>query len=255
VPHVSRLSIAPVKGLALVHPEEVFVAPEGVAENRRFFLLEESGEWVGARKDGRLLTIRPAYATDPEWLSLGFPDGSEVAGEVRLGDAVATDMWGVELTGRVVEGPWADALSRFLGRPVRLVRADRPGVDRDFGPVTLVSEASLAELARRSGANGAVDGRRFRMLVGVDGCAAHEEDGWCGRRIAIGEAVVRVLEPVARCVLTTVNPATGVRDLDTLREIKDYRGLREGKNIDFGVVGDVVRPGRVRVGDPVEPLA
>jgi hypothetical protein len=32
--------------------------------------------------------------------------------------------------------------------------------------------------------------------------------------------------------------------------IKAYRGLREGKKIDFGVYGTVERPGTVRVGDP-----
>jgi uncharacterized protein YcbX len=45
------------------------------------------------------------------------------------------------------------------------------------------------------------------------------------------------------------------QDLDTLRLIKDYRGVRDGKYVDFGVFGDVERPGRVRVGDSVLPLA
>jgi uncharacterized protein YcbX len=67
----------------------------------------------------------------------------------------------------------------------------------------------------------------------------------------IGEAVVRVGGPVPRCATTTRSPETGIRDLDTLHAIKAYRGLRDGKNIDFGVYGDVERPGRVRVGDPV----
>ena len=51
-------------------------------------------------------------------------------------------------------------------------------------------------------------------------------------------------------------PRPGVPDFDTLREIKAYRGTREddGKNIDFGVFGEVEAPGRVRVGDAVEPL-
>ena len=53
--------------------------------------------------------------------------------------------------------------------------------------------------------------------------------------------------------MTTRNPETGVKDFDTLKEIKSYRGLREGKSIDFGVYADVVTPGTIRVGDPVEP--
>ena len=57
---------------------------------------------------------------------------------------------------------------------------------------------------------------------------------------------------MARCATTTRDPQTGERDFDTLRTIKNYQGLRDGKNIDFGVYGAVEQPGRVRVGDPVE---
>jgi uncharacterized protein YcbX len=58
--------------------------------------------------------------------------------------------------------------------------------------------------------------------------------------------------PVARCVITTQDPSTGLKDLDTLKAIAEYRGLRDGRSIDFGVYGSVVEPGVVRVGDPVE---
>ena len=44
-------------------------------------------------------------------------------------------------------------------------------------------------------------------------------------------------------------------DLDTLRLIKNYRGVRDGKEIDFGVAAEVIEPGAVRIGDAVEPLA
>ena len=119
--------------------------------------------------------------------------------------------------------------------------------------MSLLSEASLEELARRSGEH-AVDGRRFRMLVHVAGTRPHEEDEWLGREVRVGDAVVRLTKQDARCRMTTRNPDTGIKDFDTLQAIKGYRGLRDGKKIDFGVYGDVVRPGRIRVGDAVEPL-
>ena len=56
-----------------------------------------------------------------------------------------------------------------------------------------------------------------------------------------------------RCVVTSQDPDTGEVTLSTLRAIRDYRGLRDGKEIDFGVYFTVERQGRVRVGDPVEP--
>ena len=91
------------------------------------------------------------------------------------------------------------------------------------------------------------------MLLEIEGCAPHEEDTWRGRHVRLGEAVLEIGGPVPRCATTTRDPSTGERDLDTLREIAAYRGKRDGKEIDFGVYAQVVRPGRVRVGDPVEP--
>jgi uncharacterized protein YcbX len=92
------------------------------------------------------------------------------------------------------------------------------------------------------------------MLIDLAGCSPHEEDTWAGRRLRIGEALLEVGGPVARCATTTRDPSTGTRDFDTLREIAAYRGRRDGHDIDFGVYARVLEPGRVRVGDAVEPL-
>jgi uncharacterized protein len=254
-PTVSLLSYTPVKGLALVHPDELYVDVHGVADNRRFYLIREDGRRHEITRDGRTALVVPAYDSEDETLSLHFPDGAVVEGRVALDREVVTDFYGRPVSGRVVSGPWAEALSEFIGKPLRIVKADKPagGVDRDNGPVSLVSEASVSELARQAGLDN-VDGRRFRMLIAVSGCEPHEEDGWVGREVRIGEVVVRVLEEVARCAATTYSPATGTRDLDTLRIIKSYRGAREGKHLDFGIYGEVVQPGRVAVGDSVDPL-
>ena len=253
---VSRLSIAPVKGMALLHPDEIQLERCGVASNRRFHLVDSEGFRYGQLRDGTLARIVPTYDADAERLALRFPDGVVVEGHVVLRDPIVTDFYGRPVTGRLVVGPWSYAVSRFVGRRLRLVRTDEPGagVDRGNGPVTMLSDASLAELACRAGRD-AVDGRRFRMLVSIAGCEPHEEDAWLGRLVRVGGAVVRLHEQVARCAITTQSPETGMRDLDTLREIARYRGTRagDGKHVDFGVFGEVEQPGRVRVGDPVEP--
>lgn len=119
-------------------------------------------------------------------------------------------------------------------------------------PVTLVSDASVDRLAQEAGRE--VDGRRFRMLFSLSGCEPHEEDGWAGRLLELGDAVVRVGGPVPRCAVTTRSPDTGARDLDTLHLIKRYRGLRDGEHLDFGVYARVERPGVVRLGDAALPL-
>jgi uncharacterized protein YcbX len=255
MPTVSWLSIAPVKGLALVHPREVELDRTGVADNRRFYLIDEAGRQFGLIRHGRLVQVHPEYDSDGDRLRLRFPDGSTVDGEVGLGEAVSTKLGKRHIPGRIVEGPWSEALSAHAGRPLRLVKADHPGgaVDRGRGQVSLVSDASVEEIGRQGGRDG-VDARRFRMLIGVAGCEPHEEDEWVRRDVQIGEAVVHLRGHVARCAITTQNPDTGVPDFDTLRTIKAYRGLRDG-GLDFGVYGEVIEPGRLRVGDPVEPLA
>jgi uncharacterized protein YcbX len=109
----------------------------------------------------------------------------------------------------------------------------------------------LERLAAEAGADG-VDGRRFRMLVEVDGIGAHEEDGWVGRRVRIGSAEVRFDGHVGRCLITNRDPDTGESDFPTLDTLLDYRvGLNTTEPVAFGIYGPVVRPGEVAVGDPV----
>ena len=102
---------------------------------------------------------------------------------------------------RLVRGPWDDALSSLVGEPVRLVEPERRG--RRSRPWRRSDPARRRRRSRRSRPSSAsheVDGRRFRMNFGVDGLEPHAEDGWLGRRIAIGEAVVVPQGNVGRCV-------------------------------------------------------
>src|SRR5205085_9443968 len=115
VPILSQLSITPVKGLALSHPAEVLVGPRGVAENRRFYLIDEQGQRYGLLRDGRLALVTASCARDR--LALRFPDGAVVEDEVRLGEGVVTDFFGSDREGHLVEGPWNEALSSSAGRP------------------------------------------------------------------------------------------------------------------------------------------
>jgi uncharacterized protein YcbX len=257
VPSISRISISPVKGLALVHPEQVLLEPTGVRENRRFHIVDADGRRYNQIRKGELVQIKQDYDADREQLVLTFPDGTVADGEIVLGAEVSTDFYGRPVAGNFVEGPWTVALSRWAGRPLRLVQsAAGAAVDRARGHVSLVSGASLAALGRQGGQPDAVDGRRFRMLFELDGCAPHEEDGWVKRNVRIGEALVRLRGDVGRCAITTQNPDTGIPDFDTLRTISAYRPLTANeagkKHVPFGVYGEVVEPGQVAVGDSVE---
>jgi uncharacterized protein YcbX len=252
---VVRLSVAPVKSTALQHPEEVTLERFGVAENRRFYVAEQDGRLLSSRWYERTIPIQSAYELDRQWLSLAFPDGTVAEGEAtELGRAIETDFWGRLATGHVVEGPWNDALTAHLGRTVYLVSPDHPGDANDSAPLSLCSTASAEELGRRSGRDD-VDARRFRMLVEVNGCQPHEEDQWVGKEVRIGHAVVRVERVVPRCRITTLHPDNGTKDFDTLKAIASYRGVDGKDGINFGVYAAVGQPGKIRVGDAVQPLS
>jgi MOSC domain-containing protein len=253
---VTRISIAPVKSLGLLHPEEIELGPRGVVGNRRFWLLDEDGRMFNNKRFGPMMRIHPEWDEESRTLALTLPDGERVEGVVELGDPMTGDLWGHSNPSHRVVGPWEAAISRVAGRPLTLLWADEHATDRGprGGEVSVVSRGSLERLGEEGGAEGPVDGRRFRMLFEIDGVRAHEEDEWIGSQVQFGGAVLVLNGDVGRCVVTTLNPDTGVSDFDTLGTLARYR--REGRKepLPFGVYGAVAVPGRVRVGDPVVPL-
>jgi uncharacterized protein len=253
---VSRINVAPLKGTRLHHPDRVELTAAGIPENRRFFLIEEGGALFSGPDHGPLVRIHAEHDPATGILRLRLPDASDVSGNASQGsEAVITDFYGRPVPGHVVEGPFEQALTRFIGRPVRLVRADRDGDGPDMEPLTLVSQASVGDLARHGGYVGDLDSRRFRINIEVEGCKPFEEDSWSGRLVRIGAAEVLVTGQIPRCVVTTQDPDTGVKDWDTLTQIARSRPRIGGRGgLPFGMYARVARPGPVALGDPVEPL-
>ena len=126
MPRVRRFSIAPVRSLGLEHPAEIELTEDGVVEDRRFFLADDANRLVDRLVVPELVQV--AAHTDPDGttLRLTFPDGRALEDEVRLGAPVETPIYGRTGVGHVVVGPWAEALSPFCGRPITLIRCDRP---------------------------------------------------------------------------------------------------------------------------------
>ncbi len=253
MPAVARLNIAPVRSLGLEARDEIFLGPTGVAEDRRFYVIEDSDRLVDQLLEGTLVQVSAWTDPDATVLRLTFPDGTVVEDSVQLGAPIESPIHGRTAVGHIVDGPWAAALGSFIGRSVRIVRCDRIGGTRTANPATLVTDASVDALGAILGV-GELDSRRFRMLIELTGGEPHEEDSWVGSRIGLGEAVLDVSGPVVRCAMTTHDPDTGLRDYDTLRAIKTYRGLTDG-GVVFGVKAEVATPGTIRLGDEVRVLA
>jgi hypothetical protein len=256
-PAVSELSIAVVKGTRLLHPRAMAIDSDGLRDDRRFHVVAASGRQRGAVRP-RLTTVATEWDPAPGRLTLRFPDGGSVGGQVVLGaPRVGLVAWDGDrpLEGREVVGPWSEALSEHLGEPVFLVEAAAPARARDVAPVTLVSDGSIGRLEQELGVAG-LGSRRFRMNVFLEGLHAHAEDDWYGRRVGLGGCVLRVTGPVPRCAVVTRDPLTGVRDHATLKGIVAYRDpvpQPGGDPVDapFGVYAEVEQPGAVALGDAV----
>ena len=251
MPNVARINVTAVKSTALNHPDEVRLEPSGPVGDRRFFLVDDTGEWFGGDADSPLMLIQSSYDAERDELELKMPDGRVVTGSAAAtGEEITVHYAGEPVSGHLVEGGWSRLLSDHVGRSMRLAKLDVPGTLVDE-PVTIVSLASVQDLGHRGGRQ-SLDTTRFRMTFDLDGCEPYEEDTWSGRRIAIGQAELLVIGPVGRCVITTLDQDTGKQDFAALKVIAGYREPILGVEAPFGLFAKVSRQGIVRVGDTVE---
>ncbi|ORC45972.1 MOSC domain-containing protein, partial [Pseudomonas floridensis] len=159
----------------------------------------------------------------------------------------------------------AEWVSRFIGQPTRMVYmpAERArflpggfeGIDgrvnfADGFPLLLIGQGSLDDLSARLGRP--LEMLRFRPSLVVEGAEPFAEDSW--KRIRIGEIEFQILKPCARCILTTIDPATGERsaDREPFTTLKTYREV-EG-NVMFGQNMVNLGHGELEVGMKVQVL-
>lgn len=245
---VSQLAVAPVKGMRLQGTSEIRLGRHGIIGDREFLVIGADGKLLLTGRTPALLQIEPAWDRARNVLALRFPDGNVLQDTPQLGACSATRMYdGREIPGWIIAGPLSAALSGYLGREVHLFRREPECIGHDDLPVTLMSEASLKALAAEF--NGTTpDPRRLRMSITMTGTDAWAEHGWGRQRVSIGEAILRVIAPVPRCVVTTHNPDSGATDARVLHALARLRGK---KDITFGVWCDIISPGTIHIGDLV----
>jgi MOSC domain-containing protein len=259
-PRIGELYRYPVKGLS---PEPLtsleLVVGDGVPFDRIFAIARPTTEFDEARpvplpkqkffmlqRDEVLARIRTRY--------------DEQSGRLRL------RYQGDELTANLAEAAGRAQVEDFVAGVLGLRSADSDdGSDRprlvasrgahrftDAGPagtefmhaVSVVNLASVRELSGRVGVE--LDPLRFRANVYLDGVEPWAELDWVGRTIGLGPVTAQVLARTPRCAATTVNPATGERDVKMLKELASNYG-----HTDCGCYVSVRVGGTIRPGDPV----
>jgi uncharacterized protein len=251
---VERLRVAAVKGLPQEEVESLELVADGIVEDRRFVLVDDTDRVLYSTYLDSLAATKASWRTGDGagTLTLAFGDEHVVSARVELGADVAARAYADRpVRGRVVIGPFADALSAAAGVPLRLLHV---GVGQGGpGAITVLGDGSVARLATELGLS-ELDPRRFRMSIELAGLDPHQEDSWTGSLGQIGDAVIRIGGQVPRCVLVTRDPDTRERDHDTLRALLAYRKPMSAGEAPFGVYATVETPGRIHVGDRFEVL-
>ena len=123
MPALARISVTPVKGTAVLHPETVTLTEAGIAQDRLFYLVDEWGDLFSGSRFGQLVRLQAQLDAASERLTLRFPEGTEVAAACdTLGPPETTNFYGRPVAAHVVDGPFAEAISAFCSQPLRLLR-------------------------------------------------------------------------------------------------------------------------------------
>jgi uncharacterized protein len=236
----------------------------GLEGDRRWLVVDETnGRFMTQRQFPRMTQLTARYTNNglnlsaPGYGAIDVPQPAEDAPE--RGVTVWTDTLRVPDAGEEAAA-W---LSAFFERPcrlvympedcIRLVNGAEPGDRVSFAdgfPVLLIGEGSLADLSQRVGRS--LEMLRFRPNLVISGIEPYAEDRW--KRVRIGELEFRIAKPCTRCVMTTLEPATGEKsgDLEPLKTLATYRKGEGGVLFGQNLVCDGI--GRLEVGMAVEVL-
>lgn len=270
-PSLHSIHVHPLKAARGIAPDEAVVEPWGLAGDRRWVLVNETGKVITQRPHPRM-ALAAAEPMPGGGLVLSAPGREPLA--VPMPAPVGTTT--VEIWRDKVEGVLADSAAHawftdYLGFDVRLVHLDDPATRRPIDPeyahpgetvsfadgypllvTTMASLDALNALISQGDHpdEGPLPMNRFRPNVVVSGTDAWAEDDW--RRIAIGEVTFRVAKACGRCVVTTTDQGTAERGREPLPTLGRHR--RFGDKLVFGqnLVPESV--GTVRIGDPVRVL-
>lgn len=272
---LASLHVHPVKSTAIRDVAGADVELAGLVDDRRWMVVDGSGTALTARTDSRLFRITAAtrcldgvdhdlvlQADGMEPLGLARPRG-QAQGFVLHKKPVhgivapAADGWLRQVLGRDdARLAWCDDPTRRGLDPDHSRAGDHTGFADGF-PLLLTTQASLDQLNEWLAATARELGEepvplpmtRFRPNLVLDGdLPPFDEDHWT--RVRVGEVWFRVVKPCARCVMTTVDPATLDRGKEPLRTLARHR--RVGSKTMFGMNLVPDGPGRLQTGDAVE---
>jgi hypothetical protein len=223
---ISALRRYPVKSMGGESLDRADLESRGLVGDRRYAVVDADGRFASG-KDSRRFRRRDAV--------FSYATATSAAGDVEVRRDEFSWLAGDEALD--------DDLTRAFGDPVRVLPEN--GTSHfDAGAISLVGTATLDWCRSELGVD--AQPRRLRVNVVMETDEPFVEERWVGRDLRLGVVGLRMVERIERC--RTIDLAQdGVAT--TTRWLKALGGSRE---LCVGVYADVVTPGSVAVGDPVE---
>ncbi|MDA0764282.1 MAG: MOSC domain-containing protein [Proteobacteria bacterium] len=110
--------------------------------------------------------------------------------------------------------------------------------------ISIINMATVIDLEAKTKKK--IDAIRFRGNFIIEGGSAWEEFNWIGKKVKIGNSILEIFKKTQRCAATTVNPDTGIRDINVPKEISSHYG-----HVDLGVYAKVIKSGSVSLLDKI----
>ena len=267
---VAVLRRYPVKSMLGEELRACDVTGSGLVGDRVFGLVHRETGKVASAKNPRLwrgmLRLAAAFGRD---VKITFPDGTAITRTDPGIDAALSEFLGHTVTLTATPPPDAtldradpeQVLRDGIEVPVRveigqLGGASPEGTFFDFAPLHLLTTSTLQRIAELS-PRGTVELARYRPNVVIRTTApGFAENDWQRRDLCIGsDLVVRVIARTPRCAIPTLEHGDLPRDVAALRVPAAHNRVSPlddlGPQPCAGVYAQVLRPGRVQVGDPV----
>jgi len=271
---VALLRRYPVKSMLGENLDAGDVAFTGLAGDRRLALVSRTTGKVASAKLPRLwrdlLTLAAAdEEAEDGAVRITLPKGRTVWSSDADIDAVLSDLLDQPVTLTAIPPPGA-TLDRAVPEavlrdgvdapvPAKLIEigaGSPPGTFVDFAPLHLLTTSTLDRIAELS-PYGRADLERYRPNVVIRTTApGFTENDWLEQNLRVGdELVLHVIARTPRCAVPTLAHGALPRNPDALRVLARHNRMKvlDGGDPEpcAGVYAEVLRPGRIRTGDPV----
>jgi len=266
---LSEINIYPIKSLSGISLKSAAVEKRGLQFDRRWMLIDEKQNFLTQRNFPKMATVGVEILENGLRVSQSNHE-SVIPFEPNTNKTESVKIWSNKCRAQVYEDKINEWFSDALETNCRLVlmpaetkrkvnyfyavhKDDVVGF-ADAYPFLLIGENSLTDLNSRL--ENPVPMNRFRPNFVVSGADAFAEDSWT--RIRIGDVVFYLVKPCARCVVTTIDQSTGVKQgVEPLKTLASFRIPKRSikKKILFGqnlIAEDIGKI--VNVGDAVEVL-